>query len=408
MNILFLSDNFPPEVNAAASRVYERACYWAKDKHHVSIITSVPNFPLGKVFKGYKNKWVQKENMDDIHVIRVKTFMAPNKGFILRTIDFLSYMVMAVLIGAFQPRPDVIIATSPQFFTAIAGWALSKIKRVPFIFEIADLWPESIKELGLLGNSFLYRTLEKIELFLYRQANLIVAQTNAFKENLVSRGIDPHKIQVILNGVEINKYNPNFKKNKKMIREYNLEGKFIVGYIGTHGMSQNLKSAIDCAKMVESESENILFLFVGDGAEREDVINYAKMLATKNTLFIPLQPKSEIKNWWSLCDVSLVTLKNLPIFKTTIPSKIFESFGMGLPVLLVAPEGEASQLIKKENSGIHIVPGDIDLFAQRLIGLSQDQAKLKELAQTSLRAAKKYSREKQAKDFINFIEKSIN
>ncbi len=407
MKILFLSDNFPPEVNAAASRVYERSCYWVKSNHQVSVMTSAPNFPLGKLFKGYQNKWVQKETMDGIQLIRVKTFMAPNKGFLLRTIDFLSYMVMAIIIGAFQPKPDVIIATSPQFFTAVAGWALSKIKRVPFIFEIGDLWPESIKGLGLLGDSIIYRTLEKLELFLYRQASLIVAQTNALKANLVARGVNPRKIQVILNGVELNTYKSILKKDDEITRDYKLQGKFIVGYIGTHGMSQDLKNVIDCAKIVEDKCKDIFFLFVGDGAEKEELIRYSKALDAKNTLFIPLQPKSEITRWWSVCDLSLVTLKNLPIFKTIIPSKIFESFGMGLPVFLVAPEGEASQLIAKEKLGVHVAPQDAQVFASKLIDLYQNNSQLKTLAEASRLAAKQYSREKQAREFLDFIGQKI-
>jgi colanic acid biosynthesis glycosyl transferase WcaI len=408
MKILFLTDNFPPEVNAAASRVYERACYWAQDKNQVSVLTCAPNFPLGKVYEGYTNKWVQKEVMKGIQVTRVKTFMAPNRGFALRILDFLSFMVMAIIVGTFQQRPDVIIATSPQFFTAVAGWALSKIKRVPFIFEISDLWPESIKGLGLLGDSFIFKLLEKVELFLYRQAALIVAQTPAFKENLVSRGINPSKIKVILNGVEVNNYAPAAKKDETLLHKYHLENKFIVGYIGTHGLSQNLKSVIDCAKIVEGKAKDILFLFVGDGAEREEIIQHANTLGVKNVLFIPLQPKSEIKKWWSVCDISLVTLKNLPIFKTIIPSKIFESFGMGLPVFLVSPEGEASQLITKENLGVHVNPEDITVFADELIKLAKDKSKLQDLSRASVEASKKYSREKQAREFIDFIGKKIN
>ncbi|MDQ2994195.1 MAG: glycosyltransferase WbuB, partial [Pseudomonadota bacterium] len=173
MNILFLSDNFPPEVNAASSRVYERACYWVKDGHDVRIITCAPNFPFGKVYPGYKNKWVQEEIKDGINVVRVKTYMASNTGFLLRVVDFVSFMFMAVIVGLFQPKPDVVASTSPQFFTAVGAWMLAKLKRVPFIFEIGDLWPESIKGLGLMGDSFIYKTLEKIELFLYRQAAVI-------------------------------------------------------------------------------------------------------------------------------------------------------------------------------------------------------------------------------------------
>jgi colanic acid biosynthesis glycosyl transferase WcaI len=403
MNILFLSDNFPPEVSAAASRVYERACYWVQEKHRVSVITSAPNFPWGKLYDGYKNSWVQKEQMDNINVIRVKTFMAPNKGFFLRTVDFISYMIMAVIVGSFQQKPDVIIATSPQFFAAVGGWALSKIKRVPFIFEISDLWPESIKGLGLMGDSFVYRSLEKLELFLYRQSRLIIVQTNAFKENLVARGINPLKIKIISNAVDIKKYKPVTQKNKKIMSDHGLENKFVIGYIGTHGMSQNLKNVVDVAKRVGEASKHVVFLFVGDGAERDEVMQYAAAHNLKNTVFIPQQCKSDIPEWWSVCDVALVHLKDLEVFKTVIPSKIYEAAGMGLPVLLVAPEGEASQLVEREKLGIHVPVDDKEAFIKQVINLSTSET-WKEVFSFSLPiAAQTYNREKQAQDFINCI-----
>lgn len=407
MRILFLSDNFPPEVNAAASRVYERACYWIKDNHEVSVITCAPNFPLGKIYEGYKNKWVQTEDMTGIKVVRVKTFMAPNKGFCLRILDFMSYMFMAVFVGLFQKKPDVIIATSPQFFTAIGGWVLSRLKGVPFVFEIGDLWPESIKGLGLLGDSIIYRFLEKIELFLYKHSQYIIAQTPAFKENLMARGIDDQKIRVILNGVDTNKFQPLSRKDQKIISTHHLEGKFIVGYIGTHGLAQGLKQVIDLAKTLEPLSKDIIFLFVGEGADKENVVQYAQFCNIKNVLFFPLQPKETIHNWWSICDIALVSLKDLDIFNTVIPSKIFEASGMGLPIFLVAPEGEASKLIKSEKCGIHVVPQDITLGAQELINASLNESERKNLSLAALNLAKAYSRERQAKEFISAVRQSV-
>lgn len=407
MKILFLSDNFPPEVNASASRVYERACYWIKDGHSLSVITSAPNFPLGKVYKGYKNKWLHNEEMKGIHVVRVKTFMAPNKGVFLRTLDFISYMVMGIIVGIFQPKPDVIIATSPQFFTALGGWILSRIKRVPFVFEISDLWPESIKGLGLIKNCYVYKILEKIELFLYKHSSVIIAQTNAFKNNLVSRGIDSNKIKVILNGVDTNIYKPFSNKNQKIVREYHLEEKFVIGYLGTLGMAHNLKNIIDMAKHIEEYSKNIVFLFIGEGAEKENIIQHAQSIRSKNTLFLPMQPKSEIQNWWSICDVALITLKNIEIFKTVIPSKIFEATGMGLPIMLVAPDGEASQFLHEEKFGVHILPEDIESFTRQAIDLSQNESRRSTLSHASLKVAKIYSRERQAKEFINYVMEKI-
>lgn len=407
MKILFLSDNFPPEVNAASSRVYERACYWVKEGNQVRVITCAPNFPFGKVYEGYKNKWVQKESREGMDVVRVKTYMAPNKGFMLRVLDFVSYMVMAVIVGAFQPKPDVVAATSPQFFTAIGAWILSKMKRVPFVFEIGDLWPESIKGLGLMGDSFIYKTFEKIELFLYRQAVVVIAQTPAIKANLVSRGIDPEKIKVILNAVDLKLYQPITQKDAEIVAQHHLDNKFVVGYIGTHGMAQDLTKVIDVAKRVAEQSKDMVFLFVGDGAEKPQIMEYAKQHGVTNVLFIPQQPKAEIQRWWSVCDLALVHLKDLEIFKTVIPSKMFEATGLGLPVLLVAPDGEASTLLTKEGFGLHILPDQPEIFAEKLIELAANPVKIQELKSASIRTAKIYNRENQAIEFLLMIQPQV-
>src|SRR6266478_6921116 len=178
MHILFFSENFVPETNAAATRVYERAVYWVRWGHQVTVITTAPNFPEGRLFSGYRNQWYGRELIDGINVVRVKTFIAANDGVVLRTLDFVSFMVSAAIVGLFQPRPDVVIATSPQFFTAIAGWVLATARRLPFIFE-----------LGAIRAGWIIGLLEHIELFLYRRVATVIALTHAFKENLVARGI---------------------------------------------------------------------------------------------------------------------------------------------------------------------------------------------------------------------------
>ena len=150
LKILFLTENFPPETNAAATRVYERAIYWQKSGHKVTIITSAPNFPQGVLFEGYQNHWWKTENMSDIKVVRVKTYISPNKGVVLRSFDFLSFGFMGFFVGLFQTRPDIVVATSPQFFTAVAGWAVAACRRLPFIFELGDLWPSSIAAVGAI------------------------------------------------------------------------------------------------------------------------------------------------------------------------------------------------------------------------------------------------------------------
>ena len=208
MNILFFADNFPPERNAQASRVYERACYWTRWGHTVTVITCAPNFPEGKVFPGYSNSWHRVEWISGIRVVRVKTYIAPNQGRLRRILDFLSYMAMSFIAGLFEAAPELVVATSPQFFGAFGACVLALLRRKPFVLELSDLWPESIVAVGAMKPNIGLRLLVFAELWMYRRAARIVALTNAFKSNLVRRGVDAGKIDVVINGVELSRYLP--------------------------------------------------------------------------------------------------------------------------------------------------------------------------------------------------------
>ena len=199
--ILFLSHYFPPEVNAPANRTYEHCKLWVND-FDVTVITNFPNHPDGKLFKGYKNKLYKKENIDGINIVRVWTFITPNEGFVLRTINYIFYMFMSIAYAIFGGlKFDIVIATSPQFFCGLAGKYIGFLKRKPFVLELRDLWPESIVAVGAIKNKLLISLLENIELRLYKSAGLIISVTNSFKENLIKKGIDHAKIHIIYNGV---------------------------------------------------------------------------------------------------------------------------------------------------------------------------------------------------------------
>ena len=402
MRILFLSENFPPETNAAATRVFERACYWAKWGHEVTILTCAPNFPQGTVYPDYTNKWRQVEEINGIRVVRVKTFISANEGFLLRTLDFLSFMFTAFFAGLFEKKPDVIAATSPQFFAAVCGWALGLVRRVPFLFELGDLWPASIVAVGAMKKSLIIRLLEKFELFLYRQSAGVMALTQAFKADLIRREINPEKIAVVINGVDLPRYAPR-PKDAELLKEWGLENKFVIGYVGTHGMAHGLINVVNTACLLK-DNPNIKFLLVGAGAEREMLIAEAQKNGLNNIHFETSKPKDMMPRIWSLCDMALVHLKNSPTFAEVIPSKIFEAMGMGLPILLVAPQGEATAIIDADKAGICLPAENPEIFAQTLTNLAQDPAKVKELAAQSLNAAPRHSREYQAESSLNVLE----
>lgn len=406
MHILFLTDNFPPEGNAPATRTYEHAREWVKQGHKVTIITGAPNFPEGKVFDGYKNAWYKKEYLDGIEVRRVKTYITANEGFAKRILDFMSFMITSFIAGLFIRKPDIIIGTSPQFFTAISAWALAAIRFKPFIFELRDIWPASITAVGAMERSLPIRVLEKIEMFLYRRANKIISVTHSFKTELIERGISGDKIDVVLNGVDLSIYSPVNQKNNDFANQYNLKDKFVVGYVGTHGMAHALDKIVDAAGLITDLNE-VVILFAGGGAAKPEVERLVKGRCLKNVILIPRQSKEKMPELWSLCDISLISLKDTPLFQTVIPSKIFESMGMGLPMVMSSPKGEATDILINTKSGVVIEPESPELIANTIRELFLDKEKLRLLAKNSYQAASNYDRKNLANLMLKKLEELI-
>ena len=405
MRILFLTDNFPPERNAPASRVYEHACYWVHWGHKVTVLTCAPNFPEGRVYEGYGNRWYSVEEMDGIRVVRVKTFITQNEGVMLRTLDYLSFMIASFWAGLWQVRPDVVVATSPQFFTTVGGWALSRVRRLPFVFELRDLWPASIMAVGAMRENVVLRWLERLELFLYHSSAKVVALTEAFKRDLLARGIPADKVEVVINGVDLTRYTPH-PPDTDLRKRLGLEGVFILGYLGTHGMAHALDNILKAAELLR-DALTIRFLFVGAGAARAALVQEANQRRLDNVIFVPAQPKERILAYWSICDLALVSLKDAPLFTTVIPSKIFEAMGMGCPLLLVAPDGEASRIVRGTGAGVVVPPECPTALASAVKTLCHDEALLRRLAMNSLRAAPQFSRAKQARDMLHILAEII-
>ncbi|KPZ52386.1 putative teichuronic acid biosynthesis glycosyltransferase TuaH [Pseudoalteromonas sp. P1-13-1a] len=404
MHILFLTDNFPPEGNAPATRTYEHAREWVKLGHKVTIITGAPNFPEGKVFDGYRNSWYSKSYLDGIEVRRVKTYITANEGFMKRILDFLSFMITSFIAGLFVKKPDVIVGTSPQFFTAVSAWALSAVRFKPFIFELRDIWPASITAVGAMKDSIAIRILEKLEMFLYKRAGSIISVTNAFKKELIERGVDGDKIDVVLNGVDLAKYQPVSVKDNEFSKRYNLEGKFVAGYIGTHGMAHGLEAIVEVAEQLK-ENDDIRILFAGGGAARKKVVDLVAEKELSNVVLIDRQPKEMMPIIWSLCDISLVPLVNNDLFRTVIPSKIFECMGMGIPTVMSVPEGEATQIIRETASGLVVESENVEQIKNAILYIYSDNKVYRNMRLGSISSAPKFSRTTNAQLMLDIFEK---
>jgi glycosyltransferase involved in cell wall biosynthesis len=402
MHILFLTDNFPPEVNAPASRTFEHTREWVRAGHQVTVITCAPNFPKGKVFEGYRNRLWQSEDMEGIQVIRVWSYITANEGFVKRILDYQSYMLTSTLASLFVRKVDVVVGTSPQFFTVCAAYVVSRLKQIPFVFELRDMWPESIKAVGAMNDSLAIRLLERLEIFLYRKADAIVSVTHSFKRKLIERGIDGKKIHVVTNGVDLSRFVPA-PRDESLAQTLELSGRFVAGYIGTHGMAHGLETLLETAEMFQNEGRtDVRFLFLGDGARKAVLKEVARHRNLQNVIFIDSVPKADVVRYWSLLDASIIHLRDTELFSTVIPSKLFESMGMGIPILHGVP-GESADIVEREGIGIVFSSGDSKALHTALSSLKEDTARYNELKESCIAAAPSYNRSNLAGTMLKIL-----
>jgi glycosyltransferase involved in cell wall biosynthesis len=404
VRILFLSDNFPPEVNAPASRTFEHCREWVKAGHEVTVITTAPNFPKGVVFPGYRNRLWQRETMDGIRVLRVWTYIASNSGFARRTLDYLSFMVTGFLAGLVQRRPDVIVGTSPQFFTNCAAWMVSVFRWRPFVFEVRDLWPESIKTVGAMKDSAALRLMERLELFLYRKAAAVVAVTESFKRNLIRRGIASDRIHVVTNGVDLTRFQP-MERDPALVARLDLADRFVAGYIGTHGMAHALETVLETACLMRAypAGAQVRFVLLGDGAQKAALKAQAAEMGLDTVLFLDTVPKAEVLSYWSLLDVSIIHLRKADNFTQVIPSKLFECMGMGIPVLH-GVAGESAAIVAGEDLGLVFEPENAQALCDGVLRLAQDRTLYQRLRANCLAAAPRYERTALARKMLAVLE----
>lgn len=404
MKLLFLTDNFPPEVNAPANRTYEHCKEWVKSGVEVTVITCAPNFPKGRVYEGYKNKLRQTETINGIKVIRVWSYISANEGFVKRILDYISFAVMAFFAGLFV-KTDLIVATSPQFFTALSGRWLSFFKQKKWVFEVRDLWPESIIAVGAMERNRAIRFFEWLEKRLYLSADHIIVVTDTFKKKIISRGISAEKISVFKNGANLELFMPK-PKDKALEQKLGLENKFVFAYIGTHGMAHGLDFILNAIKPLESKNPELVFLFIGDGAEKKNLLQQAKDLKLSNAVFVNSVSKKEVVDYLSLMDVALVNLRKSDTFKTVIPSKIFEAAAMEKPILL-GLEGETKGIIENYDAGICYMPEDQDSFYNAVQSITKEEEYQKSVEGTK-KLIQDFDRSKIAEKMLSCLKEVTN
>lgn len=411
MRIFYVSQYFPPEMGAPAARVSELARHWVQAGHQVTVLTGFPNHPTGVVHPEYRAKFrrlICREEVSGVQVVRTWLLPFPNRKPHERILNYTSFCLSSCLIGTFLSRPDVIIATSPQLLAGLTGWWLGKIKRAPFILEVRDLWPDSITGSGV-GNqgSLFIRSLRALSGFLYQSCDHLVVVTPAFKEEIIRKwGICPEKISVVENGVETDLFTPDGATDTVKCT-LDIQGKFVISYIGTLGLAHGLSTVLQAAAQLQDSFPDILFLFVGEGADKQRLISLARDQGLNNVCFMPQQPREQIPDFIRASDLCLVLLKKTEVFKTVIPTKMLEFMACGRPVIL-GVDGQARDVLDEAQAGVFIEPEDPKALAQAITKLYGD-AILRGLLEHNGRRyiVARLSREQTAHAYIGVLEKVI-
>jgi colanic acid biosynthesis glycosyl transferase WcaI len=408
VKILYLSQYFPPEMGAPAARASELTRHWAADGHDVTVLTGFPNHPTGRVPSEYCDEFrqlVTREQIEGVNVVRTWLWPLPNRKAYERILNYTSFCLSSALTGLFISRPEVVIASSPQLLVALSGWWLAACKRVPFVFEVRDLWPESLSAVGMGGkNSLMNRALAKLAGFLYGKADRIVVVTPAFKDHLIKHwNIAADKISVIENGVETNLFSPR-NTDADIRRELGAEEKFVVSYIGTIGMAHGLESVIEAAARMRQSAPHILFLLLGEGAEKERILSLARAQGLTNLRFVGQQPREKIPAYIAASDACLVLLKKAEVFKTVIPTKMLEFMSCSRPVIL-GVEGQARKIMDEAQAGIGIDPGSADELVEAITLLAANPTLRESLGRNGRRyIQQRFSRRSTATAYLDVLE----
>jgi colanic acid biosynthesis glycosyl transferase WcaI len=408
VKILYVSQYFPPEMGAPSARASELCRHWARMGHDATVLTGFPNHPTGVVPEEWRARLRHlhyTETIDGVRVVRTWLWPLPNRKAHERILNYASFCVSAAVSGLFLKKPDVVIATSPQLLCALSGWWLAWWKRVPFVFEVRDLWPESLAAVGAGSEgSMLHRTLAAIAGFLYRHAHRIVVVAPAFKDHLIRYwNVPAAKISIVENGVETDLFRLD-PAALDVRRKLKLEDRFVICYIGTMGNAHGLDTLIAAAKDLQTTLPSAMFLLIGEGADKERIVELAAASGLTNIMFLGQQPRETIPSYVSASDLCLVMLKKTELFKTVIPTKLLEYMACERPVV-VAVDGQARKIIEEAGAGVFVEPEDSQALVKAIMELAKNPQQRRQMGASGRHyIVTGFSREKTAEDYITVLK----
>jgi glycosyltransferase involved in cell wall biosynthesis len=369
MRILIVTHYFPPEIGAPQARLSEMARRWSESGDDITVLTGMPNHPTGVVPPEYRRCVRRTERVDGYRVVRTWLYATPNEGLVKKTLGHLSFMMTSLMLGARRSgRADVVVVSSPTFFSIFSAWALARLKRAPLVIDVRDLWPAIFIELGVLTDRRLIRVLEWLELWAYRQAARVVVVSEGFRDDLIRRGVSAGKVHTVRNGADIDRFAPG---GDPQPGRYSLgvdADETLVLYIGGHGISHGLDTVVDAAAKLQGR--RIRLALVGEGAKREELLADVAARGLDNVTMRPGVSRDEVPPLLAAADLCLVPMRDVPLFSSFIPSKLFEYLAAGKPVI-GALRGEAAQILA-DAGAIVVEPGDAGGLAEAITSLASD------------------------------------
>ncbi len=375
MHILLIHQAFAALDEPGGTRHHELARYLAEKGHRVTVIASPVSYLTGSSRSG-KIPWVQAQEEQGITILRTYTYAALHRSFVHRIFSFFSFMLSSFIVGLGVSQVDLVWGTSPPIFQGVTAWALARIKRKRFLFEVRDLWPAFAIAVGVLRNPILICLSEWLERFLYHHADHLMVNSPGFIEHVRQRGA--RQVTLIPNGADPRMFDPH-ASGAEFRRQHSLEGKFIALYAGAHGMSNDLGIVLSAAQSLAQRSD-IAIVFLGDGKEKSNLVQRAVDLGLKNVYFIPPVPKLQMPAALAAADACIAILKPIELYKTTYPNKVFDYMAAARPVVL-AIDGVIREVVTSVQAGLPIQPGSSEEMAQAILTLADDPAAARAMGQ---------------------------
>ncbi len=404
LRIVILTHYFPPEVGAPQARLYELASRAVRAGHTVTVVTGFPNYPTGVIPENYRGRFRMEEDLDGIRVIRTWVYATPNRGFVRRILNHLSFALSSLTAIGRLADVDVFFVESPPLFTGLAALAYRRLKRAPYIFNVSDIWPQSAVELGALRNRFEIRLAEMLEMHLYRKAARISVVTPGMVKRLARRGVSREKLYLLTNGVDTSVFRPA-PPNMELARSLGLDERKVFLYAGTHGMAQGLHTVLEAARL--TADANVLYVLAGEGAEKEALVLRARSEGISNIRFVPNQPKQVMPDLLNLAYATIVPLKRLDLFKSALPSKMFESMATAKPIV-ASLWGEAADLVNAAGCGVVVPPEDPAALREAVEKLAASPVQAGELGERGRQyVMAHFDRELIASRFLDLLRDSV-